>query len=216
MLAAAIEVGFLALSICVFRHPARFLASEPARRKYGAFYEKIRLVYPAVATAGFHNVRLFLLVGLLVSLSSFPTAQSLSYLVLSTAGLLWDFWMSPYDGRMLRGQMLFLDVAKVLAGAGYVGLTVSLTSKGTAEWDSKYEIVVILVGVFGGFMLAAVQQAWETYNIVRKWCCVRENTDKVACIETPTGAVTPTASVPTDQSQNCITYTQNTVLTNQN
>ncbi len=155
------------------------LIASVYREKYGALYSDLKDVKPALLTTLFHNLRLFLLIPLLVLLSGYPLAQSVTYLVSAVAGFAWDFALLPFEGRLLTAEALFMDVSKIGAAAGYVLLTAPGISLAAAEWTETYEFYMFIGSIGGGAALAILETLAGVAEAVREWFQTKKLKNKI-------------------------------------
>ncbi len=156
----------------LFRHSQKTLLSSKSQSRYGTLYQDlVGTVRLALFTTAFHTVRVLALIVCLVFGASNPLFQSVCYLLSAILTLTWDLSLSPYEGRLLTDQMLFMDWAKLAAAAGYVGLTWPREIAGeTAARLCMFEIVVFLISIVVGLLLTAVQQALDMVRVIKRAC----------------------------------------------
>ncbi len=187
ILGIAFMATFLGFSVYVFMQPTSHLSSDDFKPRFGALYEDVRQVYPSVATSLFTNLRVAILAGLLVALAKIPPAQTVSYVMLSVVGLAWDLYARPYDdSKLMKFQMLFLDSAKLAAGAGYFVLALPRTSQALAEWVCTYVISIFVVAIVTGLIVSILQQATAAYESVKDWICGKRIKVECAYVSTET------------------------------
>jgi len=169
--------GFLLLCECLFTafnawvalKPINEIYDEKCIQKYGAFYEEVNMYQPLLVTPVLHNVRMILMIGLTVFAADSALLQSSIYFVLTFAGTLWDFSMSPYRGKMLAFQVHIQNSIKFLASLGYVLLCFKYTSGYIISWIYTYEFSLMLISLSGGMLIAITQQLIELYNKLKEY-----------------------------------------------
>ncbi len=156
---AVLAGSFVAFSIWAYVRSINPEFWPSCKERYGALYQDLKEESRiALFTGMFQNVQIVILITLMVILVSSPMAQSAAYLACSTLSLAWDLIARPYESRLMAGQMLILDVARVAAGAGFIVLSLPGISLDTSILMCWYEILVLLCAMVLGLVLALIQQ----------------------------------------------------------
>ncbi len=170
---------YLAWSIRMLAHPTKVLLSAEYKQKYEALYADLRGSASALSITTMHNLRLLVLISFLVFAPAHPTFQSGVFAVSSAMSLGWDAALQPYQGVLLTAQTLFMDVAKLLGGLGFVVLTIPGVNVELVRRVSTYVAVVLAGAMGGGLVLALVQQAIAAYAWGREMCSRRKNSETI-------------------------------------
>ncbi len=161
---------YLVWSIRMLSQPTKVLLSAEYKQKYEALYADLRGSASALSITTIHNIRLLVLISALVLAPAHPTFQSGIFAVSSAISLGWDAALQPYQGVLLTAQTLFMDVAKLLGGLGFVVLTIPGVPMEMVRRVCTYVAVVLAGAMGGGLVLALAQQAIGIYVWVKEMC----------------------------------------------
>ena len=151
-------------------YPTKVLASPAFQEKFGALFDGVRISFPHVFTASFHNVRMLVLTACMIIGSDFPLLQSISYLVSSIIGLCWDLILSPYETTVLKLEAIGAGIFKILCSTGYIVLSVPNISSGTANFF-YYSVYYLLIGsIVFELGVAIADQVITLYHTILEKC----------------------------------------------
>ncbi len=159
--------------------PTKTLVTAKQLATYGALYEDVKRNKVTLPILTFHNVRLFTLIALMVLMARHPVFQSTVYAFSAILSLAWDWRLRPYRCPIIMSQVLFLDLAKLAAAAGFVVLTVPTVDLAISNRAFVYETVVLLVAIGGGMLLVLFQVGGAAIKAIMEACRRRENEGKI-------------------------------------
>ncbi len=168
-------------SLRVLAFPHAVLLSGECRGRFGTLYEDLNpATRSRLFTTTFHNLRLCLMIPVLVLTSSSALAQSVVYLTSALAGTIWDIALRPYDGILMAAQMYLMGAARLVAGVGFVVLSVPSITQATANHFLQYEMNTLITAMAGGLALAVIQQTMGVCIQIRERC-KRRSEEKPVC-----------------------------------